>query len=62
MTFHNYHDYNKKRLIIYILQIMTLYNAMILGWNVQKVGDCKYILTKKITEDFDLYDFITTIV
>ena len=38
-------------IILYILQVTTLYNAMALGWKVKKIGDNTYELTKKI-EDY----------
>nr|QBK88892.1 MAG: hypothetical protein LCMiAC01_05740 [Mimivirus LCMiAC01] len=55
-------------LIIYILQIITLYNAVIKGWKIKKIGSHKYILSKHIEniehfkEHFELKSFINNIV
>jgi hypothetical protein len=57
-------DINIHRIIIlYILQVTTLYNAMILGWKVRKIGNNKYELSKKMENqtDFDLKKFVDSI-
>ena len=53
-----------RRLILYILQIATIYNAITLGWRVRKIGSRKFELSKKISElgDFDFADFVHKIV
>ena len=33
--------------IIYILQVACVYNAIVLGWDVRKIGENKYELRKK---------------
>ena len=35
-------------LIIYIVQIVALYNAALLGWRIKKIGVQKYKLSKHI--------------
>lgn len=58
------YTYNKSMAIcIYIIQIVTIYNAMMLGWHVKKIGRKKYELSKDVKElqDFDLKCFINDI-
>lgn len=52
-----------KNIILYILQITTLYNAMVMGWKVKKIGDKTYELSKKINEvgEFGLKNFMEQI-
>lgn len=54
---------NNKELIIRILQIITIYNAIIKGWKVKKIDYKTYELTKNITDiqTFNLYNFMTDI-
>ena len=55
---------SNKKLLLYILQVITIYNAIILGWSVKKIGCRKYELSKKlinINEQFDLITFIEQI-
>lgn len=51
-------------LILYIIQIVSIYNAVILGWKVKKIGYNKYELSKKNIEPtkFKFNDFITKII
>lgn len=50
--------------LLYILQIISIYNAMIMGWDVKKIGFNKYELTKKNIRDqnIKLDNFINQIV
>lgn len=34
-------------ILLYILQIISIYNAIAMGWDVRKIGLNKYELTKK---------------
>ncbi len=51
-------------LYIYIMQIVAIYNAMMMGWQVKKIGQRKYELSKKINElqDFKFDSFINDII
>ena len=68
MEFYDYNNIkipnNDKSLIIYILQVVTLYNAMIQGWNIKKIGKRKYKLSKRIEHlsNFNFESFIYSIV
>ena len=66
-----YYSYNKiklskidKSLRIYILQIIVLYNVILMGLDVKKIGTHKYLLSSKhITiNDIDLTEFLQQIV
>lgn len=52
-----------RAIILYILQMTTLYNAMVLGWKVKKIGNNRYELSKKIDEinEFDLKNFVNCV-
>ena len=59
-----YYDYNKielskteKSVVIYIIQIIALYIAKLMGWEIKKIGSRKYKLSKHI-DDVDLTDFL----
>ncbi|AYV82000.1 MAG: hypothetical protein Homavirus2_4 [Homavirus sp.] len=56
-------DNQNRELILCILQITTLYNAMQYGWNVKKIGNRQYELSKKLSEiaDFNLEVFVNHI-
>lgn len=51
-------------LMLYVLQIVSLYNAIILGWRVKKIGMNTYELSKNIDDNFDFnfQEFIDHIV
>lgn len=51
-------------IVLYVLQIMSIYNAIIMGWNVKKIGSNKYELTKKyITgQNIELTDLVNKLV
>ena len=53
-----------KTIILFILQIITLYHATMLGWKVKRIGKRKYELSKNISEitNFDLNNFLSKIV
>ena len=44
-----------KTLIMHIIQIITVYNAIIMGWKVEKIGRNKYLFSKKL-EELTVYD------
>ena len=50
-------------ILLYIIQIVSLYNAIVLGWKVRKIGNNKYELTKsnRDMESFCLETFIKNI-
>lgn len=52
-----------ERIILYILQITMIYNAISLGWNIKKISNKKYELTKTFTEtdNIDLDKFVDTL-
>ena len=52
-----------EQIILYILQVAMIYNAISLGWNVKKVNNKKFILTKIIskTDKTDLNKFMDTL-
>ena len=52
-----------KDIIFYIIQIVSIYNAILLGWKVRKIGNNKYELTKSNhnMESFCLKTFIKNI-
>ena len=52
-----------EQIILYILQVAMIYNAISLGWNVKKVNNKKFILTKIIpnSEIVDLDKFVDTL-
>ena len=56
--------HHNQEIILWILQVVTIYNAMILGWNIRKISDKRYELTKNINEltDFELKSFVKKIV
>lgn len=53
-----------KTLILCLLQVITIYNAIKLGWKVKKITDRKYELRKHIMEADDIHfvNLIDTIV
>lgn len=52
--------------VLYILQIITLYNVVTLGWKVKKIGTNTFELYKKMTSiekaQFDLDNFLNKII
>lgn len=48
--------------ILSILQIITLYNARVLGWSIEKIGENTYELTKNVDCDIDLSVLLNDIV
>ena len=55
-------NYFKKDIIIHILQIVTLYNAVMLGWTIKKINNNTFELTKSIDNiNYDLKDLIEQI-
>ena len=59
----NIHKSNKA-IVIFILQIATLLNAKMLGWEIKKIGQYTYELSKPISElaNFDFASFMNQIV
>ena len=57
---------NYKVLLTHILQIITVFNAIVMGWNVKKIGNNKYLFSKKISEikesDYNLSHFSDNII
>ncbi len=58
---------NNRHILIVIIQIMTLYNIALLGWEVKKIGSGQYELSKNIVdienyENFDLHIFINNVI
>ena len=58
---------NNRHILIIILQIMTLYNIALLGWEVKQIGMGQYELSKNIVdienyENFDLHIFINSVI
>lgn len=55
-------EYNN--ILICLIQIVSIYNAIFLGWKVKKIGLKTYELSKKIKEPntFDINEFINDIV
>jgi hypothetical protein len=51
-------------IILYILQIVSIYNALTMGWKVKKIGINKYEFSRKniIVNDFNLNEFINNII
>jgi hypothetical protein len=55
-------NYFKKDIIIHILQIVTLHNAVMLGWTIKKINNNTFELTKSIDNiNYDLKDLIEQI-
>jgi hypothetical protein len=53
----------KKKIIIYILKIITLHNAVMLGWSVKKINNNTYELTKTMNNNsINIKDFIEKII
>ena len=48
-------------LTVYIVRMLTLYNAAMMGWKISKVGQNKYKLTKEVN-DIDLVSLLRSIV
>lgn len=49
-------------LLLYLIQIISIYNAILMGWNVKKLGKNTYELTKKIdVSNNNLTNFIEAI-
>ena len=40
---------NHRAVVIYYLQVISVYNALAKGWNVSKIGHNKYRFTKPLT-------------
>lgn len=57
----NNENYN---ILLYVLQIISIYNAIIMGWDVKKIGLNKYELTKKNIrgENIGLIELISKLV
>lgn len=57
-------DLYSRKIILYIIQIATLYNAKLLGWNIRKIGERKYELSKELEnpKTFHLDKFLSQIV
>lgn len=54
--------HNQNILLLYLIQIISIYNAILLGWNVKKLGKNTYELTKKIDVlDNNLTKFVDAI-
>lgn len=55
---------NNREILIYILQILAIYNAIILGWDVKKLDNNKYEFSKKmpIDKNYSLTNFVDNIV
>ena len=59
----SYHNHTNKSLRIYVLQIIVLYNVILMGWTVEKIGTRKYALSRRIAiYNFDLTEFLHNIV
>lgn len=55
-------NYFKKEMIMCILQIVTIYNAIMLGWSVKKINNNTYELTRQLNgASVDIHDFIEKI-
>lgn len=53
---------NQNMLLLYLIQIISIYNAILMGWNVKKLGKNTYELTKTIdVSDNNLTKFIEAI-
>lgn len=53
---------NQNILLLYLIQIISIYNAILMGWNVKKLGKNTYELTKKIdVSDNNLTNFVEAI-
>ncbi|QKF93904.1 hypothetical protein QKU48_gp0446 [Fadolivirus algeromassiliense] len=54
-------EYN---ILLYILQIVSIYNAIVMGWDVKKIGMNTYELTKKNIRDknIDLNEFVNSLI
>lgn len=52
--------------ILYVMQIISIYNAIIQGWKVKKIGDNRYELYKKMTTNecnqFNLDVFVNNLI
>lgn len=55
MDYYNYNDYDiyniDRSIMMYILEIISLYNASVKGWSIKKIGIHKYKLSKNISDD-----------
>ena len=48
---------NSKMFILWFVQIMTINNAISLGWNIKKIGSNKYELTlKKNSQNINCFE------
>lgn len=53
---------NQNVVLLYLIQIISIYNAILMGWNVKKLGKNTYELTKKIDiQSNNLTTFVNTI-
>ena len=49
--------------MVYVLQIVALYNAKLMGWKIEKIGNRKYMLSKKmILTDNELTNFLSELI
>ncbi len=53
-----------RELVMYVIQVITIYNIMCGGWHVKKIGDRTYELTKDMAnaEGFKLREFIDSVI
>ena len=56
--------YLSQSILIYILQLVTLYKAMMQGWQVKKIKKNTYEITKTLddVDQFNFHHFMTSIV
>jgi hypothetical protein len=57
-------DQQYKIVLLYIIQIVSIYNAILLGWSVKKIGLKTYKLSKKINDQnsFDIKNIVNEII
>jgi hypothetical protein len=57
-------ELNNRNTIIYVLQVIAVYNALSQGWKIKKIGNQKYKFTKSIFEhtDEDTLTFLNKII
>lgn len=56
-----------REIMLYLVQIISIYNAIILGWQVKKIGLNTYELSRQISDNvcdynYDLNNFVNNIV
>jgi hypothetical protein len=54
MEINEYKNDEVDQLMTLLFQVMTIYNALKLGWKVDRINNKKYILRKKVDEMNDL--------